>query len=99
LVRPIGLDVAEVGGSNPPGPTKIKNPPLGGFFGFGGVGLDESRCSTNATNGAFGPPQHREGAAGFNRQRQFPLASVAGVDFLCTWSHFNAYAAQCGDNK
>jgi len=36
LVRPIGLDMVEVGGSNPPGPTKIKNPPLGGFFGFGG---------------------------------------------------------------
>ena len=62
LVRPIGLDMVEVGGSNPPGPTKIKNPPLGGFFGFGGVGLDESCCSTNATNGAFGPPQQSEGA-------------------------------------
>ena len=62
LVRPIGLDMVEVGGSNPPGPTKIKNPPLGGFFGFGGVGLDESRCSTNATNGAFGPPQQSGGA-------------------------------------
>ena len=54
--------MVEVGGSNPPGPTKIKNPPLGGFFSFGGVGLDESRCSTNATNGAFGPPQQSEGA-------------------------------------
>ena len=54
--------MVEVGGSNPPGPTKIKNPPLGGFFGFGGVGSDESRCSTNATNGAFGPPQQSEGA-------------------------------------
>jgi hypothetical protein len=32
--------MVEVGGSNPPGPTKIKNPPLGGFFGFGGLGLD-----------------------------------------------------------
>ena len=91
LVRPIGLDMVEVGGStkcdhrsichrapmarspqgrnrlkpvsgNPPGPTKIKNPPLGGFFGFGGVGSDESRYSTNATNGAFGPPQQSEGA-------------------------------------
>jgi len=41
---------------NPPGATKIKNPPLGGFFGFGGLGLDKSRCSTNATTGAFGPP-------------------------------------------
>ena len=28
--------MVEVGGSNPPGPTKIKDPPLGGFFGFGG---------------------------------------------------------------
>ena len=54
--------MVEVGGSNPPGPTKIKNPPLGGFFGFGGVGLDESHCSTNATKGAFGPPQQSEGA-------------------------------------
>ena len=91
LVRPIGLDMLEVGGStkcdyrsvyhrapvarspqgqnglrpvlgNPPGLTKIKNPPLGGFFGFGGVGLDEGRCSTNATKGAFGPPQQSEGA-------------------------------------
>ena len=62
LVRPIGLDMVEVGGSNPPGPTKIKNPPLGGFFGFGGLGLDKSRCSTNVTKGAFGPPQQSEGA-------------------------------------
>ena len=31
--------MVEVGGSNPPGPTKIKNPPLGGFFGFGGLVL------------------------------------------------------------
>ena len=54
--------MVEVGGSNPPGPTKIKNPPLGGFFGFGGVGLDESRCSTNATQGAFGSPQRSAGA-------------------------------------
>ena len=53
MVRPIGLDMVEVGGSNPPGPTKIKNPPKGGFFGFGGVGSDEDRCSTNATLGAF----------------------------------------------
>ena len=62
LVRPISLDMVEVGGSNTPGPTKIKNPPLGGFFGFGGMGLDESHCSTNATKGAFGPPQQSEGA-------------------------------------
>ena len=55
LVRPIGLDMVEVGGSNPPGPTKIKNPPLGGFFGFSGLGLDESRCSTTATKEAFSP--------------------------------------------
>ena len=41
---------------NPPGPTKIKNPPLGGFLGFGEVGLDEGRCPTNATKRAFGPP-------------------------------------------
>ena len=34
--------MVEVGGSNPPGPTKIKNPPLGGFFGFGGFGLGET---------------------------------------------------------
>ena len=54
--------MVEVGGSNPPGPTKIKNPPLGGFFGFGGGGLDVDRCSTNATTGAFGPPQQSEGA-------------------------------------
>jgi hypothetical protein len=54
--------MVEVGGSNPPGPTKIENPPLGGFFGFGGVGLDENRCSTNATSEAFGPPERRGGA-------------------------------------
>jgi len=36
LVRPIGLDMVEGGGSNPPGPTKIKTPPLGGVFGFWG---------------------------------------------------------------
>ena len=54
--------MVEVGGSNPPGPTKIKNPPLGGFFCFGGVGLDENCCSTNATSEAFGPPERRGGA-------------------------------------
>ena len=54
--------MVEVGGSNPPGPTKIKNPPLGGFFGFGGVGLDEGRCATNATKGALGPPKQSGGA-------------------------------------
>jgi hypothetical protein len=54
--------MVEVGGSNPPGPTKIKHPPLSGFFSFGGVGLDENCCSTNATTGAFGPPQLRGGA-------------------------------------
>ena len=70
LVRPNGLDMVEVGGSNPPGPTKIKNPPLGGFFGFGGLGLDKSRCSTNVTKGAFGPPQQSEGA----RRVQSPKA-------------------------
>ena len=32
-----------------------------GFFVWG-VGLDKSRCSTNATKGAFGPPQQSEGA-------------------------------------
>jgi len=48
--------MVEVGGSNPPGPTKIKNPPLGGFFGFGGLGLDKNRRSTGVTKGAFGPP-------------------------------------------
>jgi len=37
------LDMVEVGGSNPPGPTKIENPPSGGFFGFRRVGLDENR--------------------------------------------------------
>jgi len=56
--------MVEVGGSNPPGPTKIKNPPLGGFFGFRGVGLDENRCSTNPTSEAFGPPGRRGGARG-----------------------------------
>ena len=29
-----GLDMVEVGGSNPPGPTKIKSPPLDGSFSF-----------------------------------------------------------------
>ena len=29
-----------------------------------GVGLDDSRCSTNATSGAFGPPQQSAGARG-----------------------------------
>ena len=87
LVRPIGLDMVEVGGSNPPGPTKIKNPPLGGFFGFGGVGLGEGRCSTNATTGAFGPPQQSEGA----RRVQSPEAMAiednppGPTKFLSLW--------------
>ena len=44
------------------GPTKIKSPPIGGFFTFRGVGLDDSRCSTNTTKGAFDPPQQSAGA-------------------------------------
>jgi hypothetical protein len=48
--------------NHPPGPTKIKNPPLGGFFGFGWLGLDENRCSTNATAEAISPLQRSEGA-------------------------------------
>ena len=34
--------MVEVGGSNPPGPTKIKNPPLGGFVGFSGLSHSRS---------------------------------------------------------
>jgi hypothetical protein len=48
--------------NDPPGPTKIKSPAIGGFFTFRGVGLDDSRCSTNATKGAFDPPQQSAGA-------------------------------------
>ena len=62
----------EVGGSNPSGPTKIKDPPSGGFFGFVDVGLDENRCSTKATQGAFGPPQRSAGV----RRAQSPEAMV-----------------------
>ena len=41
---------------------KSKTRLLVGFFGFVGVGLDENRCSTKATKGAFGPPQQSAGA-------------------------------------
>ena len=34
LVRPIGLDVVEVGGSNPPGPTKYEKPGLAPGFSY-----------------------------------------------------------------
>jgi len=54
--------MVEVGGSNPPGPTKWQTLAIGGGFSFGGVGWDEGRCSTNATKGAFGPPQQSGGA-------------------------------------
>ena len=43
---------------------------IGGGFSFGGVGLDEGRCLTDATKGAFGPPQQSEGA----RRAQSPEA-------------------------
>jgi hypothetical protein len=76
LVRPIGLDMVEVGGSNPPGPTKIKNPPLGGFFGFGGVGLDEGRCLTIATHRAFVRRSKAKAPGGFNRQRLWRLKTI-----------------------
>ena len=50
--------MVEVGGSNPPGPTKIKNPPLGGFFGFGGLGFGENRSvRQNPTTGGFWSPK------------------------------------------
>ena len=68
--------MVEVGGSNPPGPTKIKNPPSGGFFGFGGVGLDEDRCSTNATKERLVRRSEAEAPAGFNRQRQWRLKTI-----------------------
>ena len=69
--------MVEVGGSNPPGPTKIKNPPLGGFFGFGGLGFGENR-SVRQTR----PKErlvHRSNAEvpeGFNRQRQWRLKTI-----------------------
>ena len=57
--------MVEVGGSNPPGPTKHKKGPAkAGFFVFGG--LPHSRTgeaqSKNATLGAFSPPEQRDGA-------------------------------------
>jgi len=36
LVRPIGLDMVEVGGSNPPGPTKRETLAIGAGFSFEG---------------------------------------------------------------
>jgi hypothetical protein len=57
--------------------VSVKNPPLGGFFGFGGVGLDKSRCSTNVTKGSFGPPQQSGGA-----RRVQLLAAMAIEDNL-----------------
>jgi len=54
--------MVEVASSNLAGPTKYEKPAFRWVFGFGGVGLDESRCSTNATKGAFGPPQQSAGA-------------------------------------
>jgi len=54
--------MVEVGGSNPPGPTKWQTLAIGGGFSFGGIGWDEGRCSTKATKGAFGPPQQSGGA-------------------------------------
>ena len=68
--------MVEVGGSNPPGPTKIKNPPLGGFFGFGGVGLDEGRCLTIATHRAFVRRSKAKAPGGFSRQRQWRLKTI-----------------------
>ena len=69
---PQGRNRPEPVSGNPPGPTKIKNPPLGGIFCFGGLGLGENR-SVRQTR-----PQerlvHRSNAevpAGFNRQRQW----------------------------
>ena len=43
MVRPIGLDMVEVGGSNPPGPTKKeKSLAIAGLFGFWGFGLGDT---------------------------------------------------------
>ena len=48
LVRPVGLDMVEVGGSNPPGPTKRETLAIGGGFSFGGIaGSKRRRRSTN----------------------------------------------------
>jgi|SaaInlStandDraft_1057018.scaffolds.fasta_scaffold68397_3 hypothetical protein len=48
LVGPIGLDMVEVGGSNPPGPTKRETLAIGGGFSFGGIaGSKRRRRSTN----------------------------------------------------
>jgi hypothetical protein len=47
LVRPIGLDMVEVGGSNPPGPTKRETLAIGGGFSFEGyAGGDRRQRST-----------------------------------------------------
>jgi hypothetical protein len=43
LVRPIGLDMVEVGGSNPPGPTKRETLAIGGGFSFKGYAEGDRR--------------------------------------------------------
>ena len=44
--------------NHPPGPTKINHPPLGGFFGFRGLGVGENRVvRQNATTGTFWSPK------------------------------------------
>ena len=56
--------MVEVGGSNPPGPTKTqKSLAIAGLFGFRGIGLGENRVvRQNATTGAFWSPERSDGA-------------------------------------
>ena len=69
--------MVEVGGSNPPGPTKMTNPAYRrGFFVLEGYGLAGEALFDKRDQGAFGPPQQAQAPEGFNRQRQWRLKTI-----------------------
>jgi hypothetical protein len=56
--------MVEVGGSNPPGPTKRETLAIGGGFSFGGLSWVSPTTAVrqNATLGAFWSPERSGGA-------------------------------------
>ena len=63
VCAPVYIDMVEVGGSNPPGPTKHKRArSKRAFFDWTFTTLSDWRIqSKNATVGPFSPPEQRKG--------------------------------------
>ena len=87
LVRPIGLDMVEVGGSNPPGPTKRETLAIGGGFSFKGYAegdrrqrFDNMRLQEHVDRqSAAKAPRRDEGARGKRARNNPPGPTKRGT--------------------